>query len=58
MPERPTTIFFHKDEMHILYAFIHACIIRGLDPGLEVAELMRQQLAAWQRQAEKEPDHA
>ena len=56
MPDHPT-IIFHKDEMPILYAFIDACHVRGLNPGLEVAELMHQQLTAWEHQTEKEKDH-
>lgn len=57
MPEHPT-IIFHKDEMPILDAFIEACRRRGLNPGLEVAAFMREQLAGWQHESPKEPDHA
>ena len=57
MNDHPTLII-HKDEMPILVEFICVCHLRGLNPGLETIELMRQQLAAWQRQPQKESDHA
>ena len=40
------------------HAFKVACVTRKTSASKEIRRLIVKQLAAWQRQAEKEPDHA